>query len=307
VARLHGATSIDKVVSALTSDPDGVRSYLIHSARTGDGGATAGRMWEAAGGGGADALFNSTSLGPGSTAAYVYTRIFSDGQAIWTFPRPSLTAYHAIVITFTGDPTVDPLVWVDGVAQTITVHTAKTGTFVSTTGGYVLGNHASLDRRWAGSIAEFAVWDGVHAPEVAVALSKGYSPLHFLRGLAEYVPMIRENISYKLAAPTIFNTTVSVHPRIIYPPPFSVSARGAAAFTGSLSLDVTGAFAHTAKLDVSTALALAATAGFDSASVLATFGALGLAVSAGFVVDAEGGTPVGGEVFLRRLLLNVGR
>jgi hypothetical protein len=68
-------------------------------------------------------------------------------------------------------------------------------------------------------LAEFAVWDVIlNAAEGAALTGDGISPL-LIRpaSIVEYVPMVRENLSYKLAAPTITGTAVQPHPPVLHP------------------------------------------------------------------------------------------
>jgi hypothetical protein len=70
-----------------------------------------------------------------------------------------------------------------------------------------------------GRIAEIGVWNReLTAGEIA-ALAKGFSPLHFLRGLQFYTKLIgRKDIDIIAGkTPTYDGSTVIEHPRIIYP------------------------------------------------------------------------------------------
>ncbi len=92
---------------------------------------------------------------------------------------------------------------------------------------------------FGGSLAEVAFWVAQLDNAERAALAAGASP-SMIRpsALVEYLPMVRANVSYKRAAPTLTGTTVSAHPRIIMPrgpvfrpvivpavPPFVVSSQ----------------------------------------------------------------------------------
>ncbi len=110
--------------------------------------------------------------------------------------------------------------FIDGSSVTVTrVGAGPTGSIVTNTDPYVIGNRGAGDRNWDGQFAEFAIWDGVALNgQEAAALARGYSPLLIrAASLAEYLPLLRNNVSIKLAAPTITGTAVQPHPRILMP------------------------------------------------------------------------------------------
>jgi len=208
-----GAGTTDIITSALTSKPT-TRSYHIWTLRNGTGGGNFGRMWDAAGAADLASYDNSFT-------AYAFTRAWSGGNAAWYFTTiPSTGVWAGVGISYDGGSTVnDPVMYLNGVAQSITELANPGGTLVTTTGAYSIGNRASDSaRNWDGSLAELGVWDAILSPAEFAALGKGYSPL-LIRpaSLVEYVPMVRATLSRKLAAPSITGTAVRPHPRIILP------------------------------------------------------------------------------------------
>jgi hypothetical protein len=139
----------------------------------------------------------------------------------WKIVEPSRGAWHHIVITYDGGSTAnDPVIYVDGASVTVTELAAPVGTInTANTGAYVLGNRAAGDRNMDGMLGEFAAWDAIlDAAEARALGTRGYSPQMIRpQSLVEYVPMVRDNVSLKRAAPTITGTAVQPHPRVIYP------------------------------------------------------------------------------------------
>lgn len=91
------------------------------------------------------------------------------------------------------------------------VNSANSLTFCNRGGG-------TQNRALVGSIAEFAKWDRALGTTELEALADGFAPTHFPNSLMVYMPCIREYKEYKVGI-TITNnsSTVSDHPRIIYP------------------------------------------------------------------------------------------
>ena len=210
-----GSGTTDKVVTALTTHAT-TRSYAIWTYRNGSGGGNLGRIVEKqTAGAGAERIYSNTG-----GSVYTYGRNFSTSGAEWNISIPSASAWHHLVITYDSSSTSnDPVIYLDGTSVTVTEFSAPTGTIVDNSDAYVLGNRATDNLRvWDGSLAEFAVWDAILDASEAAALGKGYSPaLIRPQSLVEYVPLLRDNVSRKLAAPTITGTAVQPHPRVIYP------------------------------------------------------------------------------------------
>ncbi len=137
----------------------------------------------------------------------------------WAYTAPSSAVWTNILVTYdSGNPTTAPIVYYNGVVQTLASNVNGTGTVadVSDSNPIVIGNRAAADRNFDGMLAEFAVWDRILSASEAGVMAH-YSPLFLPQSLVEYVPMIRDNTSLKNAAPTIGGTLVQPHPPIIYP------------------------------------------------------------------------------------------
>jgi hypothetical protein len=175
------------------------------------GGSSLGVLFAQTGGGVGEALFNS-----GSTWAFGAEWTTTDGS--WSVVRPSLSNWHHLLLTYDGSNTANnPVVYINGSSVTVTRITGPAGTRTPSGANFNIGNRADSTLWWDGHIAEFAIWDRILTAGDATALSKGYSPLFLRNSLKEYVPLLRDNVSWYNAAPTIVGTLVTNHPRVIYP------------------------------------------------------------------------------------------
>lgn len=214
MARNFTGAATDKVATTLGSNSN-LRSYGIWTFRSGDGGGNLGRMFQK-GTSGSTVNFNSNAGSDG----YDFNRTFSPTSGVWGItPRPTANVWHHLLITYDSSSTSNlPLIYLNGVSQTVVIGTTPSGTRTDNAEVYNIGNRGdNNNRNWGGDLAEFAIWDRILSDGEAAALGKGYSPLFLLQGLVEYVPMVRDLVSRKNAAPTATGTTISVHPRIIYP------------------------------------------------------------------------------------------
>jgi hypothetical protein len=216
-----GSGSTDRIETTLTTKPT-QRSYHIWANINGQGGASNGRMFQAAGD------YSLVLLG---TGIITYQRKWSTTDGLWHITQPAASTWFGLGVSYNaglaGDETGnEPLMYVNGISQTITEDSNPNGTLGTTTGAYSIGNDGGGIRNWDGMLAEFAVWDALLDAAEFAALGKGYSPL-LIRpaSLVEHVPMVRDNISRKLAAPTITGTAVQPHPRIIMPRKWRGAAR----------------------------------------------------------------------------------
>ncbi len=153
-----------------------------------------------------------------------FIRGFSTTNGVWEFTTTadSSTVWHTLLLVYDGSATANnPTVYVDGLLASINLNTAPVGTIDNTANTHIIGNRGtSLDRNWDGVLADFAVWDVILTQYESNALAEGYSPL-LIRpaSLVEHVPMLRNNVSARRAAPTITGTAVQPHPLVIMPRP----------------------------------------------------------------------------------------
>ncbi len=206
-----GTASTDQVVTTYTGDAT-QQTWSIWANRHGGGGSNGGRFFDKRTGAASEfALFNSEV-----NTQYRFTANWTAaGQ--WAWANTALDTWFNIIIQYDNSSTANtPEAWFNGISQTRTLNTQPTGSFITNSDAYVLGNVVSV-RVWDGMLAEFAVWSRFLTASEIAALGGGYSPLFFRESLMEYVPLVRDPISYKNAAPTVTGALVQPHPRIIYP------------------------------------------------------------------------------------------
>lgn len=111
--------------------------------------------------------------------------------------------------------------YVDGsVPGTSGTLTGGSGSQVAASGKLSLGGLYPADTEcFGGRLAEVGVWNRVLSTDEIAALAKGFSPLHFLRGLRFYTKLIgRKDIDIIAGkTPTYDGTAIIEHPGIIYP------------------------------------------------------------------------------------------
>ena len=155
----------------------------------------------------------------------------------WRTPIDSivLDTQHRVCATYDGgDAGNDAILYLDGTSPTITRIATPSGTRDSIGGTATLGNTTGQTRTLDGVLAEFGWWNRVLSAGEGLALTNGYSPKFFPRGLVHYVRMIRGVIDeVGGAAMTITGTTVVPHPRTIYPAPTRIIHVPAAVAVGN--------------------------------------------------------------------------
>ncbi len=108
------------------------------------------------------------------------------------------------------------LIYFDGVAGTAdTTNRTPTGIDSIEVGRR---DNVSAVRAFSGDVCEAAVWNRVLSAAEIASLAAGYSPLFLPRGLVFYCPLVRDVVNFNSGGnPAATGTTVSDHPRIIYP------------------------------------------------------------------------------------------
>ncbi len=237
-----GTGSDDAIITNLTAH-NTLRSYGLWTYREGDGEGGTGRMFEKRDNEAQVEFF--AIFGPDNV--YSYRREWSGSSTDWKITKPSLNAWHHILIVYdSGDVTNNAIIYVDGVSQTVTEANAPSGTPNTNSSAYLLGNRKAptdlFNRTWDGRLCEWAVWNRLLTADEAAILGKGFSPLFIPDGLIRYSPLIRSlNDRLDNGAQTVNGTpTVIAHPPIIYPTQL-VSGFAAAAAGGVVLLDGTAA------------------------------------------------------------------
>jgi hypothetical protein len=142
---------------------------------------------------------------------------------IWQITNPSTGALHHFAATMdTSSVANDPLIYIDGVAQTVTELTAPTGNF-RTSAGYIIGNRVTggSNRAFDGRFSEWARWSRILSADEIAGLAKGLSPLFYRRSLTFHAPFIGNDSPERdyvgAGSGTVTGATKTDHPRIIRP------------------------------------------------------------------------------------------
>lgn len=168
-----------------------------------------------------------------------YQRVWTGGTAAWSAPSPG-SGWHHLAITYDSSSTSNaPLIYIDGVSQTVTLQTAASGTLVNNSDPYTLGNNGAGTGNWDGMLSEFAIWNRIlSAAEIldmatAAGGYQGKSPLYYPTSLAEYIPLNDSPVTSKvLANPTVTGTAQQTGLAIDYP---TFAGSLTATFTDSLA------------------------------------------------------------------------
>lgn len=216
MARTFGGVSTDKVAFAASAAINDLvaQTWSGWTYRTGDGGGGAGRIIDKANGAAAGgALIYQTSTQHG----FNFYRYPTAGM--WSAPAPSANAWHHFAIAYdASSASNDPLIYIDGVSQTVTEIQAPSGTIAAETEPLNVGNRTANDRNWAGMLAELCAHNAILTPTQIGNLFLGfmahtqqpsavrwYAPLWALHS-----PEI--DISTNLATGTVTGTVAATHP-----------------------------------------------------------------------------------------------
>jgi hypothetical protein len=211
-----GIDAADRIDSAYTAKPT-TQSMHIWANFNAGGGNNAPRLVDAAGANSTVILFMNSA-----TSTLVFNHGWDGGAGQWSFDGGlTLTVglWQSYGVSYDGASTANvPILYYNGAdVGTLNVNSAPSGNLGTTAGTYTIGNNATGIRNWDGLLAEAAIWSVILTPAEFAALNNGYSPL-LIRpaSLVEYQPMIRDNVSLKLAAPTLNGTAVQPHQRMFY-------------------------------------------------------------------------------------------
>ena len=104
--------------------------------------------------------------------------------------RPSGTAYRGWALSYDyGSDANRPVVYVDGVAQSVSDVFAPVGTLAADTGTLTLGSDAAGAFPWDGYLAGAAIWNRVLAAGELAARSWGLAPVCVASGLVGWWPL----------------------------------------------------------------------------------------------------------------------
>ncbi|HEX9504004.1 MAG TPA: DUF2341 domain-containing protein, partial [Patescibacteria group bacterium] len=177
-AAQFGTLSTDKITTGYTAH-NLTRTYEAWTYQTGNGGGLGGRV------------FDKRTTSPqveliyqdNGTNTLQYNRDWSTTQGAWSIPRPSLNAWHHVVVTYDGNSlSNNPVIYLDGVSQTITTITAPVGTLSTNTDPYVIGNRGNDNaRNWLGNLDEFRISNVIRSADwVATEYNNQNNPSTFM-------------------------------------------------------------------------------------------------------------------------------
>jgi len=211
-----GAATTDLITVGYREPSPRKATYSIWTNRNGAGGGNAGRIFAT----GVGAVAAVSFLNNLAAVQYRFTHSWNGTAAQWSVPAPSLSVWtHALIEYDLGSTSNVPLIWLNGVVQTVTTQAAPTGTVDIPAEQFNIGNTSSGIRVWDGLIAEFAVWSRFLSTSEVMLLSQGLSPLCFSAGLREYLPLNLDPASRMRQSPgTLVGTKGAPHPKRIIRP-----------------------------------------------------------------------------------------
>jgi len=169
--------------------------------------------------------------------AFVYSWTTSQGK--WHTGDLSLdTWYHFLVTYDRGDTANNPIMYVDGVSQSITEKDTPVGTAKTGVDSVIFGENVGGGQDYDGRCAEVGFWNRILSPSEAVLQSKMMSPDFTLRGLKAYWDLIR-NLNERMqgANLTLSGATVIEHPRVFKPYNQQIWTPSTAAGGAAIALD----------------------------------------------------------------------
>jgi len=158
-----GVATTDRIVTTLTTNA-AQRSYSIWA------------YWRGAGGGGIPQMFMKPwTIGfqwKDSLNVVQFGYGFSTTPGDWTVPEPSHDAWHHFLVVYdSSSVSNNPVIYIDGVSQTVTETRTPVGTADTHTEAFYIGNQDNLAACFDGSLAEFAVWNALLTSGNATSLA----------------------------------------------------------------------------------------------------------------------------------------
>lgn len=196
-ARRFGGVSTDNIDTGYTLNFT-KSSWLIWVIRRGAGPGGAGRAFTKQSSGGAVEYTVYT----GGAANYSLDRDFSTTDGSWRFTTAPATdtLWHSLIITYdSGSVSNVPVMYYDGISQSITTTTTPVGSASNNSGNIRLGNKDGNNDAWDGDLANFAFWrDRLLTKAEAFQLGAlRLSPLNFQLKLVMYNPISGAQLKYE--------------------------------------------------------------------------------------------------------------
>ena len=286
-----GVATTDRISYAAYSDINNldIFTYAIWVYRS-SGGSSFGRMMEKDG---RNLLLDSGI----ATYEFAATRWPTIGE--WTVPEPSADEWHRFLITYDYSSTAnDPLMYLDGISQTVTETAVPSGTKLSDVGDLVIGNRPSANRVWGGRLAEPNIWNVILNPDEILADARRVPPLRIRPDNLVFYPPVwgiqspEPNFRGNRAAGTVTGTARVNHPPITpFTPKWAATmpfiGAGGATYNEAITLAGGAAQAQLAGLILEESLSLDASGGMTEGAVASLAAALGLSASGAMTPTAE--------------------
>lgn len=129
------------------------------------------------------------------------------------------TGWHQVTMVFDGSQGTNAgrlVLYVDGVAQTLSFTGTIPATLAAAPGTFRVGRNPAFARWSNGRHAEAAVWTAPLTAAEAASLAAGFSPAKIRAGsLVSYLPLIETVQDIKGNAWTTVGTTAATHPRVL--------------------------------------------------------------------------------------------
>lgn len=144
-----------------------------------------------------------------------------------TFATVGTGAWHHLAATW-DNSRGSVRFYIDGALNMTSTLDTSTGTTTGTGNAFVFSGISS--EAYDGKMAEVALWNReLVADEIAAMGADAYCPMFSPKGMLLYMPMVRDTVNRIGASPTVTQTDVIDHPRIIYPGRVQTFKPGAAA------------------------------------------------------------------------------
>ena len=139
-------------------------------------------------------IFASSVISPSTNVFQFNAPSWNVTAGSWQCPCPTDGAWHHFLLTYAYSSISDnPLIYIDGVSQTVSVFVAPAGTLGTDTAELYIGNcnfpsHV-FNRTWAGNLAEVAIWQAILTSGNASSLAAGTIDPRYIPGLVGYWPL----------------------------------------------------------------------------------------------------------------------
>lgn len=166
-----GTTTTD-IITNSAQPSNGQCSYFISFAHNAAG-SVAGRLYDAN-----SSPNNEILYWDEANSRITLSRTYSGGVGTWSTPIPSSPAnWHTFGYTKNFADTNTPVMYLDGLSSTVTTLAAPSGTVMSVTGTYGIGNlQGPLNRVFDGSICRFYKWTTILTASEFARLDSGVDP-----------------------------------------------------------------------------------------------------------------------------------